>query len=103
MTELRGEDYNQLLYSGAGFLLFFYRQNDAESSLQRDVLAEVERLIPKPCEIYCVNADTETELKELFDITAVPQVILIDRQRTQGRLIGLHPYREILQMILGNR
>ncbi len=103
MTELRGEDYNPLLYSGVKFLLFFYRPNDAASSLQKDVLSEVDRLIPRPCGIYCVNADSETELKELFDIDSVPQIVLIDKQRKRGQWKGLQSYREIVRLITENK
>ena len=100
MTELHSEQYNDLLYQGNEMVLFFYREKEAESVLQRDVLKEIDRLVPRSFEIYPVNADAETLLTELFSVKNTPEVIVLKDKKIWKRSQGLTDYLNLTRMIL---
>ena len=100
MTELHSEQYNNLLFQGNEMVLFFYREKEAESVLQRDVLKEIDRLVPRSFEIYPVNADNETLLTELFSVKNTPEVIVLKDKKIWKRSQGLTDYLNLTRMIL---
>ena len=99
MIELHAEEYNDLLYSGQDLLLFFYRENEAQSDLQEAILRDVDRLIPKRFEICKILCPDEKLLMDLFNVKETPQMIMIRDKRIYKKQEGYTPYQIVIRMM----
>jgi len=97
--ELKTENFDQTIRQGNDLLIFFYRENNAESTLTMASLKEIDGMIGRDFNIYCVNADNEPEICKACSVKSIPEVISIINTKIYKRAAGVLKSNEILGLI----
>lgn len=99
LQELKRENFDQTVRQGNDLLIFFYKENNAESSLTISAIKQVNQMIGRNFQIFVVNADQQPEICNACSITHIPQVISIINTKIYKRATGIIKSNEILNLL----
>ncbi len=99
MKNLHRDELNSVIQSGKPLILYFYRKDHAASAVGFASVQEVDGLIAKNFEIYCVDVDMEPEIADAFSVTDVPETITVKNKRIHQRAYGTLFSNQILELL----
>lgn len=99
METLTKEEYNGILKNQGDLLLYFYRQNDAQSTLGLDTVSAIDAMIAKPFTVYIINADEQPEICKACGVKNLPEAIAIKNTRIYKRMTGLMNSQQLLYLM----
>lgn len=96
---LKKEDFNRTVSNDNRLLIFFYKDEDAESMITLSSLNEVEQMFGRNFHIYSVNSNFEPEICDACSVTKIPEIISIIDTKIYKRKTGILRSNEILDLL----
>ena len=98
-TVLKKENFDQTVLKEKRLLVFFYKEDDAESMITLSSLNEVEQMFGRDFYIYSVNSFSEPEICDACSVTKTPEIISIIDAKIYKRKTGILKSNEILNLL----
>jgi len=96
---LTKRDFDAVIRSGADLIIFFYQKNSPVCIIAESALREVDQLLGKNFELYCVDMDAEIEIKNACSVSKAPEFIAVRGMKIYKRKIGPLRSNEILDLL----
>ena len=90
---------DNVLLSGEKSLVEFYSNWSGGSHMMAPLLESIAAVYQDQINFYCVDADTEKELSERFNIQTIPTILFFDQGEIVEGVVGLVPRDEIIRKV----
>jgi thioredoxin-like negative regulator of GroEL len=99
MKNLHREQLNAVIQTGKPLILYFYRNHQAQSIVGAAAVREIDQLIAKNFDVFCIDVDLEPEIADAFSVTEVPETISVKDKRIHRRVRGALFSNQILDLL----
>lgn len=80
-------------------LVEFYMPNSIPCETQNNTLKEIEKIYNEKIEVFKINIDETPEMKIMYNITALPTILIFKDNEELERKTGNCKYEDILRCI----